>query len=282
MPRTKGYTCVAHVTTLKNYEAMSKGAQAIYTVYDRYVNKVAVRGVYSYCDLNFNKPFRVCPGDFPGVYMHLVDDLDKFTRSSLCDNTVILIFPLELLQQHNWHFNINDRCGSIGYDTYFPETFEQSPHIDDIHKYYTEDKYIGNELIFHHSVPLHNASHISVLREGNVMTIANPIYNLRLDLHLTRNCVFYSDDLYSGTDINYYCQDGVVTTSNTFYINLMYNELPEMFKHLCDDVTSKNEMENAIMNCRSPDGTDLFTYLYVRNQSQSSPLLKEIAMLNEN
>jgi hypothetical protein len=255
--RSKGYTCLAHVTTSKNYEKLIKTPNsAIHTIYDRYMNRVAVRGVYSYCDINFNEPFRVCPGDFPGVYLSLVHDIDE-----LYNNDVVLIFPLEMLQQNNWHFNIVDRCGAIGYDTYFPETIAQSPHIDDIHDYYTKEAYIGNEVIFHHSIPLQNSSHVII---GGTMT-ANPMYNLKLNLKLTRNCVFYSDKFYSGVDVNYYCQDGVTKTSDAFYIDLMRRELPEEFKHLCDGTKSKIDMEQAIMNCHD----DLFTYLHVQNQSQT-------------
>lgn len=249
---SKGYTCLAHVTTTSNFEAMSGGS--ILTLYDRYRQRVNARGVYSYCDLEFDEPFQLFPGDFPGVYMSLVDNIDEF-RQRCCKfkGTIILIFPLDLLQQSNWHFNLVDRCGSIGYDTYFPETFDKSPHVKDIIEYYGENI---NEVVFHHSVPMSNASHI--LTTDGIM-IENASYCLQLNLELKRNCVFYSDRQYSGKPIKYYGMD-VTTTSDEFYIDFIRQELPVGFKHLCDGAVTKEDLENALSK------PDVFTFLHTRNQ----------------
>ena len=205
---------------------------SILNLYDRFQQKINTRGVFSYCDLDFEEPFRLFPGDFPGVYMSLVDDIEAFQKRELVKGNVVIQFPLELLQQSNWHYNLTDRCGAIGYDTYFPETFEQSPHSQDLVKYYGENL---NEVIFHHSIPLCNASP-------------------RMDLK--RNCVFYSDRLYSGRTLSYYKVPEVTTTTD-----FIRNELPVGFKHLCDQAKTKEEMETILSN------PDVFTFLHVRNQA---------------
>ena len=266
---SKGYKYLAHITSFKNYNNLIKNTNIIHNIYDRYKNKINSRGIFSYCDLDFDKPFTLNPGDFPGVYMSLVYDLDiykeKIKKFDDLKSNVILIFPLELLEQQNWHFNINDRCGAIGYDTYFPENISSSPHIDDIISYYTKEKYIDNEVIFHHSVHLCNASHL-IISDNDI--ISNPVYNLQINMNLRRNCIFYSDMYYSGADICYYKQPDVYTTSDEFYIDLMRRELPIEYKYLCTNVNIKNKdtMENAIMNFKV-NGVDLFTYLYIQNQN---------------
>jgi hypothetical protein len=238
---SKGYTCLAHVTTHKNYEAITKNG-SILNLYDRFQQKINTRGVFSYCDLDFEEPFRLFPGDFPGVYMSLVDDIEAFQKRELVKGNVVIQFPLELLQQSNWHYNLTDRCGAIGYDTYFPETFEQSPHSQDLVKYYGENL---NEVIFHHSIPLCNASQ----------------RDLQLRMDLKRNCVFYSDRLYSGRTMSYYKVPEVTTTTDNFYIDFIRNELPVGFKHLCDQAKTKEELETILSN------PDVFTFLHVRNQA---------------
>lgn len=258
--KSKGYTCIAHITTVKNYENI-KLSGSIHNEYGRYLNKITARGVYSYIDLNFNKPFKIHPGDFPGVYTHLVHDKINF---NLSENTVMILFPLELLQQKNWHFNINDRCGAIGYDTYFNETIENSPSINEIQNFYKN--YIGNELVFHHSIPLYNA--YGVYDKFNLKL--NKLYNFKANLELKRNCIFYSDVFYNGLSIDYYNQPNVITTSGDFFINLMRKELPEEYKYLCDNIketdtrTLKYKMEDIIKK-HNINGVDLFTYLHINN-----------------
>ena len=86
--------------------------------------------------------------------------------------------------------------------------------------------------------------------------VKNQCYNLKLNLQLKRNYIFYSDRFYSGIDISYYKQPGVITTTNEFYINLMCEKLPEYYKHLCLGVNTKSEMEDAI--------EDLFTLFHIK------------------
>lgn len=255
--QAKGYTFLAHVTNLKNYAGIQEHG-AILSPCDRYSARVNARGVYSYCDFDFSKPYTVGPGDFPGVYMSLIHDLNTLLvpTEDYMKDVLVLLFPLELLEQQNWHFNLVDRCGTIGYDTYFSETIDQSPHVKDILEYYGED-YIGNEVIFHHSVPLQNASHILTTCDG-VMKI-NPYHNLQLNMNLKHMCVFYSDMYYTGLKIPYYKRDGVTTTSDEFYIEFIRRELPAEFKYLCDGVHTKDELEKALADL------NLFTQLNKNN-----------------
>lgn len=256
--QSKGYTCLAHVTTHTNYATIQEHG-AILSPHDRYNAHVNARGVYSYCDFDFSKPYTLGPGDLPGVYMSLVYDMNTLLvpKEDYMKDVLVLLFPLELLEQRNWHFNLVDRCGTIGYDTYFPETIDQSPHVKDILEYYGEE-YIGNEVIFHHSVPLQNASHILTTSDGVMKK--NPSHNLQLNMNLKRMCVFYSDMYYTGRPIPYY-KRGVTTTSDEFYIDFIRRELPTEFKYLCDGagVHTKYQMEKAL------EDLDLFTQLNKNN-----------------
>jgi hypothetical protein len=84
--------------------------------------------------------------------MHLVYDIKKLIIGR---NNVLIIFPLNLLKQKNWHLNIVDRNETIGYDTYFYNTIHKIPDIKDIKKFY-QDSYIGNEVVFHNKINISN------------------------------------------------------------------------------------------------------------------------------
>lgn len=331
--RSKGYTCFAHVTTRKNYESMIRqpsDAMSIDTPYERYMKRVQAHGAYSYMDQNFDKPYVVRAGDFPGVYMELMYTAvtpvtpvtsvtplytplytpvtpdtpvtPLYTTKSgtefLCDihermtkkmakynmadpETVVLIFPLSILceKKHigpHWHFNLCDRCGAIGYDTYFHDTIQDVPHIDDVLKYYSPDDYC-NEIVFHKSVPLGFALQAFTFHEGGSVCELPPLaagagMGVGHDEMMSEtkpNYIFYSDMYYSGADISYYMKPDVYTTTAEFYIEFTRSHLPAIYQHLCDNVATKSEMEDVMYMfkcCSSSSGnmTDLITYLHTK------------------
>ena len=144
--REKGYLYIGHHTTLKNLEQILKTGKVM-TEYERWKNKIDVSGIYSYCPINFEDPFSVSP-DFSGVYCHLVHDLKDI---HLDKNEIVLLFPLDMLLQKNWHFNVCDRNGYFYPDTYIRETLDDIPDIQTIKNFYKEKevRYVGNEVIFH-------------------------------------------------------------------------------------------------------------------------------------
>ena len=288
--RSKGYTCFAHVTTRKNYECMIRqpvDAMSIDTPYGRHKKRVQAHGAYSYMDMNFDKPYVVRPGDFPGVYMELMytPECDihermtaKMAKYNMADpDTVVVIFPLALLchMGPHWHFNLCDRCGAIGYDTYFHDTIQDVPHIDDVLKYYPPDDYC-NEIVFHESVPLGFATGAFTFHAGggdggsvcDLGVVELPALTIRVGIgETTPNYIFYSDMYYSGVDISYYMRPDVYTTTAEFYIEFTRSHLPDIYKHVCDNVATKSEMEDALCKFKCGNRTDLITYLHTCNNS---------------
>lgn len=275
--RDKGFIYCAHITTRENYERMH--GSTIDPPFERHMKRIVAHGVYSYMDQDFDTPYEVTVGDYPGVYMDLVYDMDamfqkmrKFKMNT--PDTVIIVFPLELLDTtKHWHFNLCDRCGTIGYDTYFPDTIGDLPHIRDILAYYPENEYC-NEIVFHKSVAMSYRSKVFTFDSEGVEEIIDISLEIVNGQGVSEdakpaNYIFYSDNFYNGTDTSYYNQPDVMTTSDDFYIGFIRRHLPEKYKHLCDSVTTKSEMEDALCNCLvMPEcgslPVDLITYVHTR------------------
>lgn len=121
----------------------------IYCEYDRYRFRIQSEGAYSITRFDLNKPWYISPGQFPGLYMGLTGQLPELSIGEIA-----IVFSKEILKQSNWHFNLYDRNGTFGYDTYTYENFMDIPKFADVEAYYL--KKIGryhNEVVFHGSVP---------------------------------------------------------------------------------------------------------------------------------
>lgn len=271
--RAKKYTCLTHATSKKNLEQMQSSHNMLHTAYDRYKQKVHARGIYSYCDLDFDKPFTLAPGDFPGIYMSVVTDIEDLTTKRCFmneDKDILLVFPLELMNQHNWHFNVMDRCGAIGYDTYFPSTVHNLPMLSYINAFYGEEaNNIYNELVFHHSLNLCNVIEYVSWSNGTMNRTMNPQFTLSLRMNLYPLYIFYSDMYYSGRRVDYLDRKGVSTTTDSFYIEFIRDHLPNDYKHICDGCVLKDDMENKLLHTKV-NGIDLMTYLYTLHHDAAS------------
>jgi len=258
---SKGFLCCAHLTSKDNYRRMlaahAEGGSSIDAPYERYKKRVQAHGIYSYMNQNFDKPYEVGRGDYPGVYMDLGYDrariFQKIAKYELnkADN-ILILFPLSLLDYtKHWHFNLCDRCGSIGYDTYFHDTIAEVPSVQEILDFYPAEDYC-NEIVFHKSIPLGLATEIIGFDEAGaeVKEDALSVASVTEEAHDEPvNYVFYSDYYYSGKNISYYKQPDVYDTTAEFYIAFIREHLPEAYKYLCDSVTSKFEMEDALDSC---------------------------------
>jgi hypothetical protein len=260
--RAKGYTYLIHVSRKENLEKMIQTSQKINTYYERYILNVNPKGIYSISEQSFDIPFEIPISDFPGIFFHLVsytmDELENKYKNSNPD-VMKMVFPLELLLQKNWHYKINDKNGIIDNDTYFHHNMELIPSMKEIKDYYESNNkyYIGNEVVFHDGIHLSNCLKIFT----NVI-IENPIsYQLNLDLCRKPFYVYYSDRKYDGIEISFYKSDLTMST-NEFYIDFIQKHLPNKYKYLCENVTTKEELENRIYNTKV-NGFDLFTYLYI-------------------
>jgi hypothetical protein len=268
--RSKGYTYLGHVTTKTNFEALyasyfKNPLQKIGTAYERYLEKVQVNGVYSYTTLDFDSPFSIPnPCDYPALFFHLCHQsfeelIERYSNSG----SVLLLFPLELLLQRNWHYKIMDKNGLIDYDTYFPENMDTIPSYQEISDYYRSigSYYIGNEVVFHDGTYFSNAI-CAIGKELNIMI--NSLNKYKIDDERLPNYVFYSDRRYDGSKFKYFnpSHRDEDTTSTEFYVNFMKAHLPEKYKYLCENVSSKEELEQRIFETKVKD-MDLFSYLYV-------------------
>lgn len=268
----KGFLCCAHLTSKDNYkrmlDAQGGAAACIDAPYERYKKRVQAHGIYSYMNQNFDKPYEVSRGDYPGIYMDLGYDKEsifqKIAKYGLNKaSNILLLFPLSLLDYtKHWHFNLCDRCGSIGYDTYFPDTIAAVPSIQEILDFYPAADYC-NEIVFHKSIPLGLAMEVIGFDEAgqaSALSVATAPVAASVDAAAgaPANYVFYSDCYYSGMNISYYKQPDVYETTAAFYIAFIRRHLPEEFKYICDTVTTKFEMEDAL------DSHGLITYLHTR------------------
>lgn len=84
---------------------------------------------------------------FPGVFFSLITK-DNIQREWIYPGKYVLLFSKDLLQQHNYHMNIDDHNGIISqYNTYFPwqlDTF--------VKKISTTETY--NEVVFHDAISM--------------------------------------------------------------------------------------------------------------------------------
>lgn len=208
----KGYRYLCHVFPKKNLEGILSH-NMLYNEHDRYNQQIQVDGAYSITTFNFNKPWVVWPGQYPGLYMSLTNELPILQK-----NEYALLFPTELLyHQTGWHFNLFDRNGTFGYDTYTHENIDTVPDFHSVKTFYMEK--VGryyNEVVFHHSIDLRNCQ---FLYDG---TDVHPILNYGIEHQLIANhtpgiFLYYSDLYYSGMEVPYYSYPEKATTSVEFY-----------------------------------------------------------------
>ena len=240
----KGYRYLYHILKKKNLESVLSHGM-LYNEHDRYNMKIQAEGVYSITTFDFSKPWVVWPGQYPGLYMNLTDELPKLEKDE-----VLLLFPTELLRrQKNWHFNLFDRNGTIGYDTYTYENMDTLPYFYAVKTFYKEK--VGryyNELVFHHSVDIHNCQFVYDGKE------LHPISDFGIEYKLTPNekpglFLYYSDRWYTGMDVPYYNHRDEYKTSVEFYkeyckkcISINKDSLFEKI----DKETDKNGIEKVI------------------------------------
>lgn len=237
----KGYRYLWHILKKKNLDSIFAHGM-IYNERDRFHHRIQVDGAYSTTTFNFSKPWIVWPGQYPGVYMSITDELPKLEKDE-----IILLFPTELLfHQKNWHFNLFDRNGTIGYDTYTHENIHTLPHIQEVKTFYKEK--IGryhNEVVFHHSVDIRNCQFVY---DGEF----HPILEFGIQYSITPNTslelfLYYSDRWYTGMPVPYYSSPDESITSVAFYKEYCkkYITSPNLVQQI-DNETTKKGIENVI------------------------------------
>ena len=90
---------------------------------------------------------------FPGVYFSLITKQNRY-REILYYSDNVLIFSKKLLEQKNWHININDYNGFINEEnTFFSWELDKAVQKISENASDTEHSYVGNEVVFHDPVP---------------------------------------------------------------------------------------------------------------------------------
>lgn len=249
--RAKGYHYLTHVFLKKNLASLFASGQ-IYSEYDRYRHRLQVDGAYSTTCFRFDRPWTLDPGQYPGVYMGLYDTLPV-----LAENELAFVFPLEVLDnQVNWHFNLFDRNGTMGYDTYTHETMTDVPPFDEVKAFYlgTVGRYF-NEVVFHDTIDLQHATH---LYDGEKNAILQGISHPLSPSPQRGAFVYYSDIYYSGMKVPYFSRPEEHCISPAFYREWCLRYVDEEYRELIPaEATSCREIERAL------ESKDVFTKMYL-------------------
>ena len=252
--REKGYKYLAHITSLNNFKIIRK-YKYLYTEYERYKNKIDVKGIYSIDKIDLESPYKVSKTKHPGIFMYLIDDIERF---KLVENKerILFLFPLNLLLQKNWHFNIIEKNGLITPDTYFSHQINNIPSIKDILKHY-DNEYIPNEVVFHDKISLYNL--IILIKENHYLKI-----NLKLNLDLeSKACLLnYSDYYHKELNFYYHYNKKVLNLDIDDYINNIKDIFPEEIIKKMIKIKSYEKLYNKLL-INSTKDIDIFTYFYI-------------------
>ncbi len=214
--RSKGYTYIYHISKMENYNKM-KDYPFILTPIERHERKINVLGVLSIEEIDFTKDYKIGMFGYPGIYMGLTDKSIEELKEG--KHNCLLIFPLELMNQKNWHFNCHDRNGFFFPDTITSDKIHEIPHSSEIPKL--------NEIVFHNQISLSNL--IEVIGEGAEW---KPTFDLTLDLTTPPCNIYYSGTFYSGIAYPFFRSPSENKVSDSFFHEWMQKNLPSPWKEL--------------------------------------------------
>lgn len=216
--RSKGYTYLYHISKMDNFNEMEKNP-FVMTPIERHQEKVDVLGVLQIEEISFDHDFyEIGMGGYPGIYMGITSKSLEELREYFSDGC-LLIFPLELMNQKNWHFNIQDRNGF-----FFPDTIP----FDQIHEIPSSDvmpKF--NEVIFHNRISLCNL--VEVIGNGSKW---RPEFHLTLDLETPPSYIYYTGSFYSGIQYPFFRSPSEKMVSKQFMYQWYQKYLPSPYKEM--------------------------------------------------
>ena len=226
--RSKGYTYIYHITRMENYNKM-KDYPFILTPVERHQRNIDVLGVLSIEEIDFSKDYQIPTCGYPGIYMGITHkSIEELKENN--EDGCLLIFPLELMNQKNWHFNCNDRNGFFFPDTITFDKIVEIPHSSEIPRF--------NEIIFHNQISLSNL--IEVIGKGAEW---QPTFELILDLETPPCYIYYTGCSYSGTEYSFFKSPSETKVSREFMFQWYQRYLPSPWKEMI-----KNDMKLTEMN----------------------------------
>jgi len=187
---------------------------------------------------------------FPGVYFSLITKQNRYREPLYYENN-ILIYSKKLLEQRNYHININDYNGFINeQNTYFSWQLDKA--VEKINEIASMNKsHVGNEVVFHDTIPVsYLCLNIQKFNISNELIPKIPYYNLSglfLPSHEIYNnippdmskipfyCVPYEN--------NYTGRDKFKLSSRKFYV-----KMAKMCNIKIDKTHSRDEIIEKIKN----------------------------------
>jgi hypothetical protein len=249
--RSKGYTYIYHITQMENYNKMMNHP-FILTPIERHERKIDVLGVLSIEEINFSKDYKISTCGYPGIYMGITHkSLEELRENN--EDGCLLIFPLELMNQKNWHFNCNDRNGFFFPDTITFDKIDEIPHSSEIPRF--------NEIVFHNQISLSNL--IEVIGKGAKW---KPTFELILDLRTPPCYIYYTGSSYSGIEYSFFRSPSETKVSREFMFQWYQTYLPSPWKGMIQKDMELNEMNLFLFKTFFPEsGHNLVDY-YFRNR----------------
>lgn len=217
--REKGYTYIYHITRPINYNKMRE-VPYIKTPVERHVAKVDVEGVLSITEINFEGQYKIARCEYPGIFMGLSSkSMEQLREKNADTDGCLLIFPLELMNQKNWHFNINDRNGFFFPDTITSDKMDEIPTADLIPGYH--------EVVFHNHISLSN-----LIEVFSPQIDWRPEFRLDLDLETPPCNIYYTGCRYSGIAYPFFRQPSETMVSAEFIYAWYQKYLPDEWKEI--------------------------------------------------
>ncbi len=234
--KDKGYTFIYHITRIENFNKLKENPY-IMTPVERHKAKIKANGTMSITYIDFNNPYEIASCEYPGIFMGLtnktMDDMKEWFKDGAC----VLIFPLELMNQKNWHFNINDRNGFFYQDTITSDRINEIPNASELPLF--------NEVVFHNNISASNI--IEVIDNNKEWT---PEFKLKLDLETIPCYIYYTGYRYSGIEYPFFCSPTEKEVSIEFMYNWYQKYLPDRYKNIINNNMSLEEMDNILNNTK--------------------------------
>jgi hypothetical protein len=205
-------------------------------------------------------PIENANDQFPGIYFSLITKQNRHREPLYYDNN-ILIYSKKLLEQQNYHININDYNGFINeQNTYFSwqldKAVEKINHLVSLNK-----SHVGNEVVFHDTIPL---SYLCLYIQN--INIANEL-TPNIPYHKSSGLFLPSHEIYNDTPpdmskIPFYCVPYENNYSGIDKFKLSSKKFYVRMAKMCNIKVSKsNSREEIIKKIKNK-----MNYLYNNRQ----------------